>query len=498
LIRRTKMDTTSPLNREDDRLSAFLQSPFDEQIRLVLHSEFLAGLERELGADVAREVHALAARTSPALTEHLGDGIGTNLIFVPGVMGSVLTSRGLGGTWWIDVRNLRRVDALRLTPDGDRDAEDAARIEAAAVDISYFAFLSAVARQDGLRHDTFAYDWRKSPRLSGPSLARAVVRAFETNGGKPVHLVAHSMGGLIVRTALMQHPEIWSKLGRIVFLGTPHYGAPAIAGYLKNHLWGFELLALLGSLLSRQTFRSLRGVLALLPAPTGVYPATRSNRASVGEHPCANYNLYDADAWQLGLNQSEIRELQVALDASAELHRDLHRCHYALDQALRDRMCVIAGVGFRTLFRLEHTSPLGLWDTTRKVVKRERKNPHREGDGRVPLASAALEGVGDIRYVRCGHSSLPSAPGVYRDVFRWLERAPLALPKTPEAALDVHLADDETVSESPALDAYHTSPLDEEDPGVLDMRPVLPERLIELEQLVVSGRLPEFLRVKLL
>lgn len=492
------MEPISPTETDAERLRVFLEAPFADQVRLALQPEYAAALEREIGADAAREIHALAARTSPVLAEHLAGGGGTNLIFVPGVMGSLLTSRGLGGTWWLDVRSLRRVEDLRLTPSGDDDAEETARIEALTVDYSYFAFLSAATRQDGIRHDTFAYDWRKSPRLSAPALARAVSDAFDANGGQPVHLVAHSMGGLIVRTALMQHPEMWGKVGRIVFLGTPHYGSPAIAGYLKNHLWGFELLALLGALLSRRTFRSLRGVLALLPAPVGIYPGTRSDGVPAEKHPCANFDMYDVAAWKMDLKPEETEQLQAVLDASAALHRDLHRWHYALDQSLRHRMCVIAGVGFRTLFRLEHTSPLGLWETTRKVVSRERKNPHREGDGRVPLASAALEGVGDIRYVQCEHSSLPSAPGVYRDVFRWLARKPLSLPKTPEAALEEHLADDETASESPALDACRAPAVDEEDPGVLNLQPPTPERLEELERLVSTGQLPEFLRVKIL
>lgn len=45
------------------------------------------------------------------------------------------------------------------------------------------------------------------------------------------------MGGLVVRTALMRHPELRNHVGKIVFIGTPH-GSPAIGGYLKNHLWG--------------------------------------------------------------------------------------------------------------------------------------------------------------------------------------------------------------------------------------------------------------------
>lgn len=39
-------------------------------------------------------------------------------------------------------------------------------------------------------------------------------------------VVAHSMGGLVLRSALAQHPQAGAKLTRAVFLGTPHMGAP--------------------------------------------------------------------------------------------------------------------------------------------------------------------------------------------------------------------------------------------------------------------------------
>ena len=105
----------------------------------------------------------------------------------------------------------------------------------------------------------------------------------------------------------------------MAFIGTPHYGSPAIAGYLKNHLWGFESLALLGRYPDRSAFRSMRGVLNLMPAPEDVYPGAAPNA-----HPCANFDLYDADAWRLDLNPGERAALQAALDDTARLHRDLH------------------------------------------------------------------------------------------------------------------------------------------------------------------------------
>jgi len=87
----------------------------------------------------------------------------------------------------------------------------------------------------------------------------------------------------MIRTALRLHgDELWPVVGKIVFIATPHYGSTSIAGYLKNHLWGWEELAVVGAFLSRETFRSLWGPLSLLPAPPGIYPGTRNGEA----YPC--------------------------------------------------------------------------------------------------------------------------------------------------------------------------------------------------------------------
>jgi hypothetical protein len=178
-------------------------------------------------------------------------------------------------------------------------------------------------------------------------------------------------------------------IGQIVFIGTPHFGSPAIAGYLKNHLWGWELLALLARHLSRDTFRSLWGVLSLLPAPSGVYPGTRASdplpwRSSVAGdayiHPCGNFDFYDATSWELGLSKQATDRLQLALDAAARCHQELYNGHCALPQDLRDRMCQISGVGYRTLFRTAY-KPSHAWEFsgTIWIVKRRACQVMRTG-----------------------------------------------------------------------------------------------------------------------
>ncbi|MFB6892404.1 lipase family alpha/beta hydrolase [Kitasatospora sp. NPDC056327] len=439
---------------------------------------------------------------------HLGEEQEPDLVLVPGVMGSVLVSAGLGGVWWLDVRTRRRLDQLGLSADGERDATPGARITPVAVDASYDAFCTAALARDDFGHLTFPYDWRRPVPAAAAGLVDLVDDTYRRNGNRPVHLVAHSMGGLVVREALRQEPGLWDRVGRIVFIGTPHYGSPAIAGYLKNHFWGFDLLVLLGRHLSRATFRSLRGVLDLLPAPAGVYPGTRAAPGATagavdpGTHPCANFDLYDAGAYRLGLDPAEQAGLQQALDAAREFHVRLAEWHGALPQEHRDRMLVIAGVGYRTLFRLGYRPALGfLWEHMDRVTARRPGDPHRDGDGRVPLVSAQLESVGDTRYVRGEHGGLPAIPAVREAVFDWLAGRPVRLPATPAGALAETLGDDRH-ADGPRSVAGHPAPAHPapgpaaDDPGYLRLEPVDEAVLARYEAAAESGRLPEFVRVK--
>jgi pimeloyl-ACP methyl ester carboxylesterase len=444
-----------------------------------------AELRDRLGTDAYAEYRRFAA----ALDErHLGD-VATNLVFVPGVMGSLLASDGYGGVWWLDIRSRNHINDLRLAPDGRRDADPHARIRPVAVDLSYEGFFASVYATPTFRHEAFAYDWRKPLALSTKRFADHVVRVSAELGGRPVHLVAHSMGGLMVRAALAAHPALWARIDRVVFIGTPHYGAPAIAGYLKHHLWGWDALALLGRYLDRTTFRSLWGVLSLLPAPAGVYPGTRDASSGDG-HPCANFDLYDAGAWHLKLDPEAVDRLQRGLDAARGQHERLYRAHQELGQERRDRMAVIAGVGYRTLFGTAYKRAFGWgWEQMDRVTTRRPGDPHREGDGRVSLASAQLEHVGEIRYVRGEHGRLPSMPAVYEDVFRFLAGRPMRLPRTPQEALAGHLGGDGLAAAAAGDDA---------DPGYLDFAPPDKDDLDALDHALGNGQLPSFQHVRLL
>ena len=62
----------------------------------------------------------------------------------------------------------------------------------------------------------------------------------------------------------------------------------------------------------------------------------------------------------------------------------------------------------------------------------EHKRLDREGDGRVPLASAVLSGI-EIRYVKAERGQMPTIPSVHQDVFRFLRGQPMQLPQGTRA-----------------------------------------------------------------
>ena len=485
-----------------EAVAEFLAKEPEERLALVREGE----VERELRAYLGDEAWSEYSRLATGLDAHsLAVSIERNLLFAPGIMGTLLQSEGKAGVWWIDARTRQHIDDLGLAPDGTTDRNPGDDIAPAVADPSYEPFLTAVLEHPSLRPKQFGYDWRKLPTLSTDLFARAVSDLYDQNNNRPIHLVGHSMGGLMIRAALMDHGDaIWPKLGRIVFVGTPHYGAPAIAGYLKNHLWGFDLMALLGRYLSRETFRSLWGALSLLPAPRGIYPGTRrgdpepwaGDRDDPYAHPCVNFDLYDADNWRLELNRADTDQLQRVLDGARDFHERMFEAHGRLTSEQRERMAVVAGVGHKTLFRLAYAKRFfGIWERAEKTTERVPGNRHRDGDGRVPVASAELDGV-QVRYVRGVHGGLTNIPAVYESVFAFLTGGAMTLPRTPEDALRSELATTD-VSAAPHLDGSHMVLEDLGDQDMWQLESDLAE-VARLNEELENGRLPEFNLIRLL
>ena len=90
----------------------------------------------------------------------------------------------------------------------------------------------------GLATDRFGYSTRTSPAQSADQLADWLDRQPAT----PRHLVAHSLGGIVLAHLVDRHPCLLSPETRIVLLGSPLAGS-AVARRLARWRMGRRLLA---------------------------------------------------------------------------------------------------------------------------------------------------------------------------------------------------------------------------------------------------------------
>ncbi|MDA5108218.1 pre-peptidase C-terminal domain-containing protein [Brevibacillus thermoruber] len=70
------------------------------------------------------------------------------------------------------------------------------------------------------------YDWRYSNADNAKFLKQKIDEALKESGASQVQLVAHSMGGLLVRETLLSNVSYQPKVKRIIYMGTPFLGSP--------------------------------------------------------------------------------------------------------------------------------------------------------------------------------------------------------------------------------------------------------------------------------
>jgi len=198
-------------------------------------------LEGELTftADQSRIDQALAyvAQSAPTFAAELTvrrQAAQPLFVIVPGILGSRLLNER-GEVFWGEkglLSGFHRND-LELT-DRAAKAEFLAHFQLfGSRDVygrlrDHLKFHSLGARKVYLE---FPYDWRQDIRATGSQLHEFLQAQRPTIEGRDVVFIAHSMGGLAVRSwyheYYAQRPEEYGFLRppRIFFLGTPHYGS---------------------------------------------------------------------------------------------------------------------------------------------------------------------------------------------------------------------------------------------------------------------------------
>src|SRR5262245_24537580 len=181
----------------------------------LLSGEHAQVLETYFGEAEYAELRQLAARA----TRRKARG-GPRVLILPGILGSMLArsaSSSSPDTIWIDFIDILRGRLAYLA------LPDAYRIAAIDVHHATYLRLKLWLQDQGFDGDFHPFDWR----LGIPDLGRELAARVRSEAATEVHLVAHSMGGLVARAAVHHGMD---KLKRLVMLGTPNFGsfAPAM------------------------------------------------------------------------------------------------------------------------------------------------------------------------------------------------------------------------------------------------------------------------------
>ena len=107
------------MNCNGDALCEFLSAATRDRFKLLENPATSTAVRDYLGEPAFEELQKLQKRSRA----HLAIDVPPNVIFLPGIMGSLLTSRTKGGVWWIDVRSRNHLKDLKLSDDGKADSD---------------------------------------------------------------------------------------------------------------------------------------------------------------------------------------------------------------------------------------------------------------------------------------------------------------------------------------------------------------------------------------
>ncbi|HJQ68071.1 MAG TPA: CHAT domain-containing protein [Blastocatellia bacterium] len=325
-----------------------------------------------------------------------------NVVVLHGMMGSelsVINPTSATELLWVSYWGLfgrESITRLMLGDDGPRGDYE---VRATGIMKKYYGEL-ILALNERWNARAFWYDWRKDLNVAADELNAQISSWFGDD--TPVHLVAHSMGGLVSRTFVKRHPKRWKAMwdsksegrlgGRLVMLGTPNHGSfniPQLITGLEpqvRKLAGFDPQNGLDDVL--RVVNSFAGSYQMLPSPLDDDQLKK---------------LYKSETY------GDLNIPQRLLDRALEHHK------YLKDAVDTGRMIFVAGdnqITFSGIKDWGRLNSIDSYDVTRK------------GDGRVTHDRAALKSAGKAvktYYVEEAHGDLPRNSTVLSAIDELLE-----------------------------------------------------------------------------
>ncbi|MNF24572.1 CHAT domain protein [compost metagenome] len=211
------------------------------------------------------------------------------VIFLPGIMGSHLAADG--NRVWLDPLDLTTGSLPRIAIDSRRTVLKDGLVELTYAKLVKFLQIS----HQVVVHD---YDWRQPIAALGKGLADVVRNVLTVHPNQPVRLLAHSMGGLLVRAAFAADQTLWPELvarpgGRLVMLGTPNHGSHA---FVENLLGQSDTMRMLARVDVTHNMQEILNVVAGFPGALHLLPAPGFEDAG-GPNP-SGVDFYQESNWK--------------------------------------------------------------------------------------------------------------------------------------------------------------------------------------------------------
>ncbi|WP_319455751.1 MULTISPECIES: CHAT domain-containing protein [unclassified Mycobacterium] len=314
-----------------------------------------------------------------------GTGSGRPMVFVlPGIMGSHLH---------VDDQEVwLNYSALLDGHLGDLADVDAASVQPVSLVGDGYRDLCEYL-QDSHEVIPFAYDWRRSVTRAAGLLAVEVDDALRSST-QPVRIVAHGMGGLVVRAMIAERRDVWDRVceragARLVMLGTPNRGSHEAVEALLGTSAGIRQLALLDHGRDTADIAAIAagypGLLELLPGEPFFAP---------GHWAQSQWSGFAVPAAE------RLAAAKVTFDALATATTVIPHA---------DRVHYVAGVSARTVSGVDLVKGRVVLSVT------------SEGDGRVTYESGQLPGV-PMWFMQAVHGDLPSHPAGLPAIRELLEK----------------------------------------------------------------------------
>jgi hypothetical protein len=251
---------------------------------------------------------------------------------------------------------------------------------------------------EGIDMFVFPYDWRLDNRINSVKLREKINQILSQTGSPKIDLVAHSMGGLIAKEYI--NNNINPKINKLIFIGTPHLGAPKA---LKALMFGdrFGVPVVLNPDEMKKISQNMYSLYQLLPSQEyfnklgGYYSAPVWD--DPGEHKLLNFLETQLLMLNGGYNLSAIQD-GVDFHTPALDLMDLNS--YGIDSYN------ISGCTTPTISGIVQVG---------SVADGEYLLYMNAGDKTVPLGSSTAVNVSEAHsfyYTKASHGKMPSQDGV--------------------------------------------------------------------------------------